>query len=129
MKNTIFAVITLFVVALAHAETIGSVNTAIQLLGPDAQLTVEAFDDPKVSGVSCYLSRAKRGGILATLGMAEDTSNLSVGCRQVGAIAFQGALPLQQFVKMAKAAGIALEPSIGKPYFVLAKERLMPAAA
>lgn len=104
MKKTIFAVITLFVAVLAHAETIGSVNTAFKLLGPDHKVLVEVFDDPKVSGVSCYLSRAKTGGILGAVGLAEDASDSSVACRQVGAIAFHGALPLQEEVFTEKAS-------------------------
>ena len=50
----------------AHADQIGSVDTAFKLLGPDHKVIVEVFDDPKVAGVACYLSRAKTGGIITT---------------------------------------------------------------
>jgi CreA protein len=82
----------------ATAETIGSVDTVFKLIGPDHKIVVEVFDDPKVSGVSCYLSRAKTGGIKGALGVAEDTADSSVACRQVGAIAFRGNVPKQEEV-------------------------------
>ena len=70
----------------AAAETVGSVDTAFKLLGPDHKVVVEVFDDPRVGGVSCYLSRAKTGGIKGAIGMAEDKAESSVACRQVGAL-------------------------------------------
>jgi CreA protein len=84
--------------ATAGAETVGSVDTVFKLLGPDHKVVVEVFDDPRVGGVSCYLSRAKTGGIKGAIGLAEDKSNASVACRQVGAIAFNGKLPKQEEV-------------------------------
>ncbi|QYF93972.1 CreA family protein [Massilia sp. PAMC28688] len=83
---------------LASAETIGSVDTAFKLIGPDHKVIVEVFDDPRVTGVSCYLSRAKTGGLKGAVGLAEDKANASVACRQVGAIAFPGKLPRQEEV-------------------------------
>jgi CreA protein len=82
----------------AGAETIGSVDTAFKLIGPDHKVVVEVFDDPKVGGVSCYLSRAKTGGVKGALGLAEDTSDSSVACRQVGPFAFNGKVPQQEEV-------------------------------
>ena len=75
-----------------HAEQIGSVDTAWKLLGANHKIIVEAFDDPKVPGVACHLSRAKTGGISGSLGLAEDTSDASIACRQVGPIRFKAAL-------------------------------------
>jgi len=92
------AMLALLVGAPAHAETLGAVDTAFQLLGPDHKVVVEVFDDPRVGGVSCYLSRAKTGGIKGAIGLAEDKSESSVACRQVGALQFNGALPLQEEV-------------------------------
>ncbi|WP_434716055.1 CreA family protein [Paraburkholderia sp. A3RO-2L] len=83
---------------VARAETIGSVNTAFQLIGPDHKIVVDVFDDSRVSGVSCYLSRAKTGGISGALGIAEDTSDASVACRQVGDIRFLSKVPQQEDV-------------------------------
>ena len=73
---------------LAQAEMIGKVDTAFKLIGRNHQVVVEVFDDPKVKGVSCYVSRARTGGVKGTLGLAEDTSDASVACRQVGDISF-----------------------------------------
>lgn len=74
------------------AEQIGEVDTAFKLLGANHKIIVEAFDDPKVSGVSCFVSRAKTGGISGSLGLAEDTSDASIACRQTGPISFVGEL-------------------------------------
>jgi CreA protein len=79
---------------IAYSETIGSVDTAFNFIGPDHKIVIEAYDDPKVAGVTCYLSRAKTGGIKGGLGLAEDKSEASIACRQVGVISF--AAPLKQ---------------------------------
>ncbi|MBF0448975.1 MAG: CreA family protein [Magnetococcales bacterium] len=75
--------------AVAHGEEIGSVSTVFKLLGSNDKIVIEAFDDPKISGVSCHLSRAKKGGISGSVGLAEDPSNSAIACRQVGPIHFQ----------------------------------------
>lgn len=82
----------------ALAETVGEVDTVFKLIGPDHKIVVDVFDDPKVGGVSCYLSRAKTGGIKGALGIAEDKAEASVACRQVGDIRFSGKLPKQEEV-------------------------------
>ncbi|EMN5861994.1 protein CreA [Pluralibacter gergoviae] len=73
--------------AAAHAEQIGSVDTVFKMIGPDHKIVVEAFDDPDVENVTCYISRAKTGGIKGGLGLAEDTSDAAISCQQVGPIA------------------------------------------
>ncbi|HAY10899.1 MAG TPA: hypothetical protein DCY18_13365, partial [Thauera sp.] len=83
---------------LAQAETVGSVDTAFKLIGRNHQVVVEVFDDPKVKGVSCYVSRARTGGVKGTLGLAEDTADASVACRQVGEISFAEPLRRQEEV-------------------------------
>ena len=82
----------------ARAERIGEVDTAFKLNGPDHKIVVEAYDDPKVSGVTCYVSRARTGGIKGALGLAEDRAEASIACRQVGPIAFREPLPQQEEV-------------------------------
>jgi CreA protein len=47
---------------------------------------VADFDDPKVPGVTCHISQARKGGWGQPLGLNEDPSNFSVACRQTGAI-------------------------------------------
>lgn len=79
-------------VAPVQAEEIGSVDTAFKLLGANHKIVVEAFDDPKVAGVTCFLSMARKGGIKGSLGLAEDTSDASIACRQVGPIKFLAAI-------------------------------------
>ncbi len=69
-----------------NAEEIGSVSTVFKMLGPNHKIVIEAFDDPDISGVSCWLARAKTGGISGGLGLAEDPSDGSIACRQVGNI-------------------------------------------
>lgn len=78
--------------AAAAAEEIGSVSTVFKALGPNDKIVVEAFDDPKVEGVTCYLSRAKTGGIKGGIGLAEDTSDAAIACRQVAPIRINGPL-------------------------------------
>jgi CreA protein len=85
-------------VAAAQAEPIGAVDTVFKLIGPDHKIVVDAYDDPKVGGVTCYVSRAKTGGIKGGLGLAEDKAEASIACRQVGPISFTKALPVQEEV-------------------------------
>ncbi len=73
----------------ADAQEIGSVDTAFQWLGPNHKIVIEAFDDPKIDGVTCYVSRSRTGGVKGGLGLAEDTSDSSIACRQVGPIAIK----------------------------------------
>ncbi len=68
--------------------TIDSVDTAFKLLGPDHAIEVGGVPDPKVAGITCFYSRAKKGGITGGLGLATDTSDASVSCRQTGPISF-----------------------------------------
>jgi CreA protein len=82
----------------ARAEELGSVSTAFVLLGPNHKVVVEAYDDPKVGGVTCYVSRARTGGISGGLGLAEDRAEASIACRQVGPITFTGPLEPQEEV-------------------------------
>lgn len=72
----------------ADSEPVGEVDTVFKLLGPDHKIVVEAYDDPLVTGVTCYVSRAKTGGIKGALGLAEDKSDASIACRQVGPVSF-----------------------------------------
>ncbi len=68
--------------------TIGTVDTAFKLFWPDHKIEVWGVPDPKVSGVTCFYSRARTGGISGAIWLAEDTSDASVACRQTGKITF-----------------------------------------
>lgn len=71
------------------AEEIGEVSTVFKWFGPNDRIVIEAFDDPKVEGVTCYLSRPRTGGVKGGLGLAEDRAEASIACRQVGRIRFR----------------------------------------
>lgn len=94
-KKLVFAACLLAAMA-ANAERIGEVDTVFKLIGPDHKIVVDAYDDPKVAGVTCYVSRAKTGGVSGALGLAEDTADASIDCRRVGNIAIAEPLPLQE---------------------------------
>jgi CreA protein len=101
VKTTARGLLGLGLAALAGcavAEPVGEVDTAFKLIGPDHKIVVEAYDDPKVAGVSCYVSRAKTGGVSGALGLAEDKSEASIACRQVGPIAIGQPLPRREEV-------------------------------
>ena len=87
-----------FSVSAMAKDFIGEVDTAFQLIGKNHKVEVNAYDDPKVKGVTCYVSHAKKGGISGSLGLATDPSESSIACRQVGAIGFVGKLPKQEIV-------------------------------
>ena len=70
----------------ASAEEIGAVGYRFKWLGPNDKIVVEAFDDPDVPGVTCYMSHARTGGIKGAIGLAEDPGEASVACRKVGSI-------------------------------------------
>jgi CreA protein len=76
----------LWIFSRPERGTIGSVSTTFRLLGPNDKIVVDGFDDPKVEGVACHISRAQTGGVKGGLGVAEDTSDASIACRQVGPI-------------------------------------------
>ncbi|RZJ23221.1 MAG: hypothetical protein EOO54_11015 [Haliea sp.] len=80
----------------AGGEPIGAVDTVFKFIGPDHKIVVEAYDDPKVPGVTCYVSRATTGGIKGALGLAEDKAEASIACRQVGPISFPAKLDKQE---------------------------------
>lgn len=85
----IFALTILLTVVLprfAQSEEIGSVDTKFKILGANHKIVIEAFDDPEINNVTCYLSRAKTGGIKGSLGLAEDTADAAISCHQVGPI-------------------------------------------
>ena len=70
--------------------TTGSVSTQFRWLGPNDKIVIDGFDDPEVQGVACHISRAQTGGMKGELGVAEDTSDASIACRQVGPIKIVG---------------------------------------
>jgi CreA protein len=92
MKNKLFFIVLIVLlecglqICLAGAEEIGRVSTTFKMLGANDKIVIEAFDDPDIPGATCYVSRAKTGGISGALGVAEDKSDASLACRQTGPI-------------------------------------------
>ena len=84
--------------AWAQPDTIGSVDTVFKFIGPDHKIVVEAYDDPLVKGVTCYVSRARTGGVKGALGLAEDRSEASIACVQAGPISIEKPLKQQEEV-------------------------------
>ena len=79
-------VLVLWIWSRPERGTTGQISTNFRWLGPNDRIAVDGFDDPKVQGVACHISRAVTGGIKGALGVAEDTSDASIACRQVGPI-------------------------------------------
>jgi CreA protein len=69
-----------------------------RLFGPDDKIVVDGFDDPKVQGVACHIARAQMGRRKGTLGVAEDTSDASTACRQIGPINIIGDIQAGELV-------------------------------
>ena len=88
----------LFFMTRAGAQQVGEVSTVFKLLSPNDKIVVDAHEDPKVAGVTCYVSHAKTGGYKGALGLAEDKSEASIACRQTGPITFIKPLELQEDV-------------------------------
>ncbi|MBK8522885.1 MAG: CreA family protein [Betaproteobacteria bacterium] len=84
--------------ASVGAENIGCVTTAWKLIGANHKVCVEAFADPKISGVTCHVSQARTGGVSGSLGLAQDPSQFSLACRQTGPIQLPAKLPKDETV-------------------------------
>jgi len=84
--------------AASGPTRIGKVDTTFKLLGRNDQIVVDRYDDPRVDGVSCYMSRAQTGGIKGSLGLATDPSRFSIACRATGRVTIRGTLPDNEIV-------------------------------
>jgi CreA protein len=65
-------------------------STTFKLLSPNDKLAVYGVDDPLVDGVACHYTTPEKGGYIGALGLAEQTSDVSLACRQYGPIKFNG---------------------------------------
>ncbi|MHA1190242.1 MAG: CreA family protein [Alphaproteobacteria bacterium] len=74
----------------AEPDLIFRKSTVFKLLTPDHKLATYALDDPLIEGVACHFTVPEKGGVSGMLGMAEETSDISLACRQVGPVAFKG---------------------------------------
>lgn len=82
----------------ALAEDVGCTSTTFRIFGANDKVCVQAFDDPDIPGVSCYVSQARTGGVAGSLGVAEDPSRFAVSCRQTGPIVVPAKLPKEASV-------------------------------
>jgi CreA protein len=83
---------------------IGAVDTTFRLMGRNDRVVIDRYDDPKVEGVSCYVSRAETGGVKGTLGLATDPNRFSIACRATGAVQVRGNIPDNEVVFGEKAS-------------------------
>ena len=77
----------------AFSEEVACVTTTWNMIGANHRVCVYAFDDPKIPGVTCHVSQAKTGGVKGSFGLAEDPSQFSLACRQIGPITLPAKLP------------------------------------
>ena len=84
--------------SLVMAEDLGCLDTTFKLLSPNDSVCVSAFEDPKVVGVTCHISQARKGGWASVVGLTEDPSRFSIACRQTGPITLPARLPAQENV-------------------------------
>lgn len=91
--------------ALAAEPTrIGTVDTTFRVLGRNDRIAIERYDDPRVPGVSCYVSRAETGGVKGSLGLATDPNRFSIACRATGPVTLAQKLPENEVVFGASAS-------------------------
>lgn len=83
---------------MAQADEVGCVTTAWKLIGANHKVCVDVFEDPKIPNVICHISQARAGGISGGLGLAEDPSQFSLACRQIGPISLPAKLPNEETV-------------------------------
>ena len=76
--------------AAQEPDRIFDKSTVWRPLTPNDKLVVYGIDDPVASGVACWYTQPEKGGIKGTLGLAEDVSDISLACRQVGPVQFKG---------------------------------------
>ena len=80
------------------AEEIGCATTTWKMIGANHRVCVYAYDDPKIPGVACHVSQARTGGVKGSFGLAEDPSQFSLACRQVGPITLPAKLADEETV-------------------------------
>jgi CreA protein len=64
-------------------------STVFKWLSPNDKLATYGIDDPEVEGVACHFTVPERGGVKGWLGLAEQVSDISLACSQIGPIHFK----------------------------------------
>ena len=93
---------------------VGNVSTTFRVLGRNDRIVVDRYDDPRVPGVSCYLSRAETGGIKGTIGLATDPSRFSIACRATQPVTVRDKLPENEVVFGASASWLFKEIRVSR---------------
>jgi CreA protein len=75
--------------AAGEPDLIFKKTTVWKLLSPDHKLATYAIDDPIVEGVACHFTIPEKGGWSGWLGVAEELSDVSLACRQIGPVKFK----------------------------------------
>lgn len=65
-------------------------STVFRLLSPNDRLATYGIDDPEVEGVACHFTVPEKGGWAGAFGFAEQLSEVSLACRQIGPIRITG---------------------------------------
>jgi CreA protein len=64
-------------------------STVFKWLTPNDKLATYGLDDPEVEGVACHFTVPEKGGLRGWIGVAEEVSDISLACRQIGPIRFK----------------------------------------
>jgi CreA protein len=75
--------------AAENPDLIFKRSTVFKWLTPNDKLATYGLDDPDVKGVACHFTVPERGGFKGWIGVAEEVSDISLACRQVGPIRFK----------------------------------------
>ena len=95
---------------------VGTVDTTFRLVGRNDRVVVDRYDDPRVDGVSCYVSRAETGGVSGSLGLATDPNRFSIACRAVGPVSPRGKIPDNEIVFGEKMSAFFKEVRVSRLY-------------
>jgi CreA protein len=64
-------------------------SVVFKWVSPNDKLATYGLDDPEVEGVACHFTVPERGGFKGWLGVAEEVSDISLACRQIGPVRFK----------------------------------------
>ena len=106
----------LFVSFSSSADEVSCVTTSWKMIGANHRVCVYAYDDPKVPGVTCHVSQAKTGGVKGSFGLAEDPSQFSLACRQIGPITLPAKLPENEIAFSENTSLMFKETAIHRSY-------------
>ena len=98
------------------AVRVGTVDTTFRLLGRNDRIVVDRYDDPRVDGVSCYVSRAETGGVSGSLGLATDPNRFSIACRATGPVTLRGKIPDNEIVFGEKMSALFKQVRVSRLY-------------